>query len=599
MEISNMKTIKTYIKNLGYLMYYAWINAKSRYFFAVVAIILDTAQPFFTLIMPKYIIDELTFAKRWDIVLWYIFLFIGVQVAFTLIRSLLAYWDNKSEYRVKFNMSILFNKYFINMDYGRFEDNNVRNKGEIIGLNMNATNLVNVFTTFFTTIFQLIGYAYIVFTLHPLIIVFILLLMFIFKKTSKRSIDLYEQFQKKSVYFDRRIKYLFKSMISFEFGKETRINEASEWLCEKYESETKDYIKAYSKNQRHNFKLIIVSNICNCVQLLVMYGYCSFKAIIGSITVGSFSVYLGAITSFMNNAFSVIYQLSNIRFLSHCADDYKAFVEAATPTHKVKGVNSIDTENGKHEFEFVNVSFKYPNTENYVLKNVSLKIATGERLSIVGYNGAGKSTFIKLLCRLYEPTEGVILYNGVDISTINYDQYRELLAVVFQDYQLFAFSVGDNIVLNREKNEKNIWTAIDKSGLSDKMLNLKNGLDTQLSKNFSADGIEFSGGEGQKLACARAYYRDSPVVILDEPTASLDPIAEAQLYGRFNEIIGTKTAIYISHRLASVKFCDKVAVFAAGELIEYGTHKELIERDGVYTEMFNKQAQYYREDVTV
>lgn len=593
-----MKTVKTYIKNLGYLMRYAWVNAKSRYFFAVISIILDTFQPFFTLIMPKYIIDELTFDKRWDVVLWYILLFIGVQAAFTLVRSLLAYWDNKSEYRVKFNMSILFNKYFINMDYGRFEDNSVRNKGEIIGLNMNATNLVNVFARFFTTLFQLMGYTYIVFTLHPLVIVFILLLMFIYKKLTNRGIDLRERFQKKIAYFDRRIKYLFKGMISFDFGKETRINEASEWLCEKYDAETKEYIKEYSKNQKDNFRLNIISSICDCVQLLVMYGYCSFKAIIGGITVGSFSVYLGAISNFTNLFYGFIYQILNIRFLSHCADDYKAFVEAATPTHKIKGVNSINTDDKQHEFEFVNVSFKYPNTENYVLKNVSLKIDTGERLSIVGYNGAGKSTFIKLLCRLYEPTEGTILYNGVDISTINYDQYRELLAVVFQDYQLFAFSVGDNITLNREKNEKNIWTAIDKSGLSDKVSNLKGGLDTQLSKNFSADGIEFSGGEGQKLACARAYYRDSPIVILDEPTASLDPIAEAQLYGRFNEIIGEKTAIYISHRLASVKFCDKVAVFAAGELIEYGTHKELIERNGVYAEMFNKQAQYYREEAT-
>ena len=158
--------------------------------------------------------------------------------------------------------------------------------------------------------------------------------------------------------------------------------------------------------------------------------------------------------------------------------------------------------------------------------------------------------------------------------------------------------MADNIVLNREKNEKNIWSAIDKSGLGDKVANLRDGINTQLTKNFSADGIEFSGGEGQKLACARAYYRDAPVVILDEPTASLDPIAEAQLYGRFNDIIGTKTAIYISHRLASVKFCDKVAVFAGGELVEYGTHSELIGREGVYAEMFNKQAQYYREEVT-
>lgn len=591
-----MKTVKTYVQNLGYLIRYAWVHAKSRYFFAGISIILDTFQPFFVLLMPKYIIDELTYDKRWEAVLWYILLFVGVQAVFTLIRSLLAYWDNKSEYRVKFNMSILFNNYFVRMDYGKFEDNRIRNKGEIIGLNMNATNLVNVFAKFFTTLFQLIGYTYIVFTLHPLIIVFILAIMFVLKKRTNKSIDIREYFQKKAAYFDRRIQYLFKGMISFDFGKETRINEASEWLSEKYDEETAAYIKEYSKNQRDNFKLNIITILCDCVQLLVMYGYCSYKAIMGAITVGSFSVYLGAITNFTNLFYGFIYQILNIRFLSHCADDYKAFVQTATPTHESKGVQSIDVQGAHHDFEFVNVSFRYPNTENDVLKNVSLKISTGERLSIVGYNGAGKSTFIKLLCRLYEPTEGVILYNGTDISKIRYDQYRELLAVVFQDYQLFAFSVEDNILLNREKKEEDLWTAIDKSGLHEKISALPDGLDTQISKNFSARGIEFSGGEGQKLACARAYYRNAPIVILDEPTASLDPISEAQLYGRFNEIIGEKTAIYISHRLASVKFCDKVAVFAAGELVEYGTHRELIDQNGIYAEMFQKQAQYYREE---
>lgn len=592
-----MNTIKTYLKNFGYLIHYSWVHAKSRYFFAIPTIILDTVQPFFVLLMPKYILDELTFDRRWVVVLFYIVILIAVQAAFALVRSLLAYWNDKSLYKCKFHMNILFNKYFIHMDYGKFEDNNVRNKGEIIGLNMNATNIVdNVLVKFITTFLQLAGYTYIVVTLHPLIIVFILALLLIYKKLTNRFIYLRERFQKKTAFFERRIKYLFKSMISFDFGKETRINEASDWLCEKYNSETSAYIKEYEKNQKDHFKGNIINQFCDCLQLIVMYGYCSYKAIIGDITVGSFSVYLGAITNFTNLFFGFIYQILNIKFLSHCVDDFKAFVETSTPTHKVKGVNRIDGKETTHEFEFVNVSFKYPNTENYVLKNVSIKIKTGERLSIVGYNGAGKSTFIKLLCRLYEPIEGVILYNNIDISTINYDQYRKLLAVVFQDYQLFAFSIGDNILLNQPENLDELWNSIDKSGLRDKISGLPNGLDTQISKNFNDEGIEFSGGEGQKLACARAYYRNAPVVILDEPTASLDPIAEAQLYERFNEIIGNKTAIYISHRLASVKFCDKVAVFADGRLIEYGTHSELIERGKVYADMFHKQAQYYRED---
>lgn len=203
-------------------------------------------------------------------------------------------------------------------------------------------------------------------------------------------------------------------------------------------------------------------------------------------------------------------------------------------------------EEERYTIEFKNVSFKYPNTEKFVLKDVSIKIESGTRLSIVGYNGAGKTTFIKLLCRLYKPTSGVIYLNGVDISTIDFDKYRDILAVVFQDYQLFSFSIKENIVLDSEYDESRVNEAIEKSGLKEKIESLSKGLNTSIGREFDEEGIEFSGGEGQKLACARAFYRNSPVVILDEPTASLDPVAESKLYERFNNIIGDKTAIYFS-----------------------------------------------------
>ena len=238
----------------------------------------------------------------------------------------------------------------------------------------------------------------------------------------------------------------------------------------------------------------------------------------------------------------------------------------------------------------------YPNTDRYVLRNVNIKIKSGERLSVVGYNGAGKSTFIKLICRLYKPTEGRILIGGVDISTIDLADYRELLSVVFQDFQIFCLTIRDNIVMNREYDKARLDDAIEKSGLRERLALLESGVETDLWRLFDESGVELSGGEGQKVACARAYYKDAPVVILDEPTASLDPLAETRLYERFNNIIGEKTSIYISHRLASVKFCDSIAVFADGELVEHGTHRELMDADGVYAEMFRKQAHYYVND---
>ena len=247
--------------------------------------------------------------------------------------------------------------------------------------------------------------------------------------------------------------------------------------------------------------------------------------------------------------------------------------------------------------EISNLVKKYG--DHIAVDHLSLTVEPGKIYGLLGPNGAGKTTFIKLLCRLYEPTEGVILYNGIDISTINYAQYTERLSVVFQDYKLFAFSVWENITLGRKYSEAKIMEAIEKSGLEAKIKSLEKGTETAISRDFDADGIEFSGGESQKLACAKAYYKDAPIVILDEPTAALDPVAENELYTRFNNIIGEKTTLYISHRLASVKFCDKVAVFADGRLTEYGTHQDLMQRQGLYADMYKKQAQFYMEEVPV
>nr|WP_300680076.1 ABC transporter ATP-binding protein [uncultured Acetatifactor sp.] len=244
--------------------------------------------------------------------------------------------------------------------------------------------------------------------------------------------------------------------------------------------------------------------------------------------------------------------------------------------------------------EFRKVSFRYPKSENFVLKEVSLTLREGESLSIVGVNGAGKTTFIKLLCRLYEPTEGEILLNGADIAEIPYPEYVRQLGVVFQDFRLFAFSMEENITMGMSGGGRTIEDCIDKCGLTEKYKSLPQGLQTNLSKEFDESGVEFSGGEGQKLALARVLYKNAPVIILDEPTAALDPLAEYELYRRFQEIVEGKCAVYISHRLSSTRFTDKIAVFHQGYVAEYGTHRELMEqKDGIYAALFRMQAQYY------
>ena len=229
-----------------------------------------------------------------------------------------------------------------------------------------------------------------------------------------------------------------------------------------------------------------------------------------------------------------------------------------------------------------------------ILKNISIKLKAHETLSIVGINGAGKTTFVKLLCRLYEPTEGEILINGINISSIPYEQYYKLLSVVFQDFKLFPFTVRENIQLCINGDPVRLAESIRESGLSAKIDSLPNGVNTMVFKEFDENGIEFSGGEGQKMAIARAIYKNAPIVILDEPTSALDPIAEYEIYQHFNSLAKGKSTIYISHRLSSTRFTDKVAVFSDGNLAEYGSHAQLMEIDGgIYKNMFQTQAQYY------
>ena len=596
-----MKKVFRIIANIGYMFKYSWNISKSGFFVAIVNILLDTVEPLILLLIPARIIDELVSGKEWNTVLKYIFLLILTMTIFKLIRALMNVVSNLSYDQCRIKNGFAYAAHFLHMDYENLENGAMRDKQMTLSQHVNAFVFIHQnFKGTLTSLLQLISYSYIIFTLHPVMIAVILLLIGAFSLVSKRRENINYKFQPIITKVTRRLNYLFNIMISYDYGKEIRINNADRWLDEKYKRESADFIQKNRINQKKQLFLGFIDLFISGVQTGIMYGYCAVKVINGSISLGSFSVYIGAITNFTGAFTSFVNNVNYTVTVMKYVNDYKKYIESTHPSWEKKSTEDIINKDfSEHEIEFKNVSFHYPNCENMVLKNVSLKIKSGNRLAIVGYNGAGKSTLIKLLCRLYEPTEGVILYNGIDISTIKYDQYMELLSVVFQDYRLFAFSIKDNVILNRAFDKIQLDTAISKSGLSKKVSGLENGIDTLVSKEFDEKGIEFSGGEQQKLASARAFYKNAPIVILDEPTSALDPVSESELYQRFNDIIGKNTAVYITHRLASVKFCDTIAVFSNGMLIEYGSHEELMKHDGLYSEMFSKQAIYYNNHAQV
>lgn len=315
-----------------------------------------------------------------------------------------------------------------------------------------------------------------------------------------------------------------------------------------------------------------------------------------SITIGEFSLYLNATEKFKGSCNEIIEAILDINKMDIRIQDVRDFLEIESKLEltEIPGCAISDLHND-FSIEFRNVSFKYPHSNEFALRNVSITIPFGEKISIIGYNGAGKSTFIKLLIRLYDPTEGEILIGGRNIADFNLAQYHKLLGVVFQDFKIFSFTLKENLAFEmaRDISDKEILNILENVELGDRIAEMEKGIYTYLFRNYEYDGIELSGGEMQRIAIARALLKDAPIVIMDEPTSSLDALAEAHIYEYFNKLVEGKTGIYISHRMSSTKFCDKIAYFEEGMIKEFGTLNELMTIRGGFYNMYKLQANYY------
>lgn len=401
------------------------------------------------------------------------------------------------------------------------------------------------------------------------------------------------QFQEKNIRLNRRFSYFFGTLVNFQFAKEMRLYHARSLVknsCEKCNNEMyKVYFKLSAKqtvmNILTNIYSIIVENLLVYVLLIIAFAK-------GLIDVPKLTLLFTSFTTFSNSLFGAVNSLLYYKKVSALQSKYIDFMEL--PNKKRKG--TIIPKLPIESIEFKNVSFKYPRTDQYIVKNINLKINKDERISLVGLNGAGKTTIIKLLCRLYDIDEGEIRVNGINIKEYDYDAYLKLFSVVFQDFKVISFSVKENIEI-LEDNPELLYDAFERAGIKERINELPQKEHTFINKWFTKDGVEFSGGEMQKLAIARAIYKDGPIVILDEPTAALDPLAEAEIYYRFNEVIGKKTTIFISHRLSSCRFSDRIVVLDGQKIEEVGTHDELMKNEsGRYREMFEAQAKYYQDN---
>ena len=347
------------------------------------------------------------------------------------------------------------------------------------------------------------------------------------------------------------------------------------------------YIKWLHTNRGETMENLTTSGLFTVFSYLLVV----LKTISGAITVGAFTRYVGALNQFGSACASLIEYNAAIRRNAVYMGEFLAFLDVEEK-HLHGTIPVEKRDDGEYELAFENVSFRYPGSAQYVLKNVSCRLDMKRKMAVVGRNGAGKTTFIKLLCGLYEPTEGRITLNGVDIRKYKPDEYRDLFGVVFQDFRLFSFPVWENVAAGYERDDGRLWKALRQAGAKELVKQMPEGPETLLYKD-TGEGVEISGGEAQKLGIARALYKDAALIILDEPTAALDPLAEAEVYARFDEMTEGKTSIYISHRMSSCRFCDDIMVFDDGRIAERGSHESLLAAKGLYSQLWNAQAKYY------
>lgn len=438
----------------------------------------------------------------------------------------------------------------------------------------------NFFTSYGATVVLLLIYA---------------LILWMNKKISTKSYETYAKMQERNYHVNAEMGYFSDVICDEKNAKDLRVFQMQDILLEKHEDLSKKGLSVYLGTGKKVGKYHGAGGFLNQIAAGLSYVFVGAKAIYGAIGIGDVLLYAGAI----NQLFEMLVRIGRSIFeYSYRADIMKTFENFINrPSMSYDGTLPIEKrDDARYEFEFHDVSFSYPGAEEdaakEVLKHVNLKFNIGEKLALVGKNGAGKTTLIKLLCRLYEPTEGYITLNGIDIRKYNYKEYTKAFSVVFQDFNIFSLPLDENVASGSEVDEERVWKVLEEVALKERVAQMAHGIHTKLYNN-NGTGIDISGGEAQRLAIARALYKDAPFVILDEPTAALDPIAEAEIYENFNRMVADKTAIYISHRMSSCKFCDRIVVLEQGEIKEAGTHEELIRQQGIYNELYETQAQYY------
>lgn len=557
--------------------------------------VFSTLRPLLFIFGPKLIVDELVGLKRTE---YLVVLIAGIAIGNFLLTSAEKWFEFKTHFHTdEFNNAFErhISKKTAEIDYHHIEDPDTLNlKERALFAVRNHWLMGSMIIAMAKVINQgilLLSLIAIIWTFSPWILTLLIGIVVVNSLLFKKIQGYYYIESTETIGANRSFVYFIGQSSDLEIAKDVRLYQMSDLILSKMNTSNLTiynlYLRLYGAISRLNGWVSVNVQI----QTVATYLLLAKKAIMGTVTLGNFMMYAGSIGKLgtsMNEFVSGIIEVNRLCRQLELLVEY----EKIQPSNE-QGVIKISDECG-YEIRFENVSFKYPRADNYTLKNINVTIRKGEKVSIIGKNGAGKTTFVKLLTRLYKPTEGVITLDGIDIQTLSYEEYMSKIAAVFQDYRLFGVSIEENITGQEGGDIQKVSQVLCEVGIDEDVSKLPLGIQTTLSKGYDKDATKLSGGQAQKIAIGRALYKQAEIVVLDEPTAALDPLAEHDVYLRFNELVQGKTAIYISHRLSSCRFCDRILVFDSGHVIQEGTHEELIcIKDSAYAELFNAQAEYY------
>ncbi len=588
------------IQNILYVLHGVWQYDKLTLGLIAVNTLVLAVSPFIGIVFPRLLISELLNAKQMEVILL-------LLVSFFILASLAGYIGNylrgafmPRPEKVAAPYAALLYKKCLESDFQCTEDPSFLNEMQTAACCFGGSyaGMKGILHKLFTLpgfLIALAAYISIVSRLNVLIL-FCLVLNILLNYGIAFAQKKYENSKKHELsQNERRSEYLYNIMYDFKYGKEIRLYGIGDWLAELFALFRGKSSAIKARIQNYNLLTGCLSIVLSILREGLVYTYLINMVVNKGMSIADFTMYATTIASFTGAFNLVVSNFADIGGLSMQITDYRRFISQANPMTQAEYTEPLPAP--PYGFVFQNVSFKYPRSQNYIFENLNLTIAAGQKLAVVGNNGSGKSTFIKLLLRLYDVNDGAIFCNGVNIKLFDRDEYYRLFSAVFQEVLPLAFSLADNIGVSNYNSIdlQRVNQCIEQSGLADKVNSLKYGVNTCVQKFIDGEGIEFSGGEAQKLLIARALYKNAEVMVLDEPTAALDALAERQIYESFNKITQNKTTVYISHRLASTRFCDAITLFEYGKIIEYGTHEELLSLNGNYANMFNKQAEYYAD----